>query len=428
MKPGGGEAAVASSGSSSVASSVASSGEPPPGTLTRELRIMAVAGLPEVVAGDDLGELIAAALAPAGPTVRDGDIVVVTSKIVSKALGLRIPVQHRTIAALSEAVRVVAERSGPGGMTRIVETLAGPVMAAAGVDASNTGEHPARADATALLLPRDPDGEAARLLEGLRAALARRLGRPPTLGLLISDTGGRPWRTGQTDFALGAAGLRVLVDHRGDADDDGRPLQVTARAVADELAAAADLVKGKTERVPVVVIRGAADLLRPRRDAHAAGTGPGGCPGARSLVRTGPGDWFALGHAEAVRCALGVEPGTAVALEAGVAPVDPVTDTREARIERARAVALHPDGLGTVAADHPRAHLLRDRLDLGGVRVELIQYGLRVDAPEPFTLGVAVGRLLAALAGEGVPARLAQHDDAPEPSGRARASALLIFA
>lgn len=382
------------------------------------LAVLALEGLPEIVAGDDLGDLIAGALMAAEAGVRDRDIVVVTSKIVSKALGLRIPLSQRAAATLDESVRVVAERSGPGGVTRIVETLAGPVMAAAGIDGSNTGETGA---ATALVLPRDPDGEASRLLARLRAALAARLGHAPVLGLIVTDTAGRPWRAGQTDFALGAAGIRVLVDHRGKIDDDGRSLQVTARAVADELAAAADLVKGKTRRAPVALIRGAGDLV-------AADPEPVPSSGARDLVRTGPGDWFAYGHAEAVRRSLGVAPGTAAAVEAGIAPANPGAEDREARIARACAVALYPGGLGELPPYHPKAHLMRAATDLGSVTAQLIQYGLRVEAPDPFTLGIAVGRLLAALEGEDVPARLAQRDDTPAPSGRARSTALLLFA
>lgn len=398
------------------------------------LLVLPVTGLPEVVAGDDLGTLIAGALQDAlagcpgaGSTVRDGDVVVVTSKIVSKAGGLRISAERRMVATLEESVRVVAERSGPGGVSRIVEALAGPVLAAAGVDASNTGEDPGP-QATALLLPRDPDAEATRLLGRLRDALAGPGGHAPALGLIISDTAGRPWRTGQTDFALGAAGIRVLVDHRGEVDDDGRPMLVTARAVADELAAAADLVKGKTRRVPVALIRGAAELVAAAPGAAGVVPEGGVGTGARALVRTGAGDWFAYGHAEAVRRALGIEPGTPAALETGIAPASPAHERREARIERACAVALHPQGLGTLPGTHPRAHLMRDTTDLSRVRATVIQYGLRVEAPDPFTLGVAVGRLLAALAGEDVPARLAGRDDTPSPSGRARASALLLFA
>lgn len=392
------------------------------------LEVLPVLGLPEVGTGDDLGELIAQALAAGPVPARDGDVVVVTSKIVSKALGLRIPQGQRAVATLEESLQVVAERGGNGGLTRIVATRAGPVMAAAGIDVSNTGGHGDPAGATALLLPRDPDAEAVRLLDALRGSLGRRTGRAPALGLILSDTAGRPWRAGQTDFALGAAGIRVLVDHAGEVDDDGRPLHVTARAVADELAAAADLVKGKTRRVPVVLIRGAGALVTTAHEAAGVVRAANPTTGARALVRTGPSDWFAYGHAEAVRRALGIAPGTSAALDTGIAPANHAEDTREARIHRACAVALHPNGLGTLPADHPRAHLMRDTTDLSTVRATLIQYGLRVEAPDPFTLGVAVGRLLAALAGEDVPARLTQRDDTPPPSRRARAGALLVFA
>ncbi len=437
------------------------------------LTVYPVSGLPEITAGAALADLILDALTAGGLTVRDGDVLVVSSKVIAKALGLRIPAEQRTAAVLQQSSRVVAERLGNDGLTRIVEAHAGPVMAAAGIDASNTGPaHIATTDPasspnadrarslatdmasspnadrarslttdpasspntglggsgpagqagpvdTVLLLPRDPDAAAGRLRDDLRAALARSGGTAATFGVVISDTAGRPWRAGQVDFALGAAGVQVMVDHREQLDDDGRSLRVTARAVADALAAAADLVKGKTRRVPAALVRGAGDLVLADGDDR---------DGARALVRTGRADWFAYGHLEAVRAALGVAPGTQAAVEVGIAPANADRDTREARIARACAVALFADGLGDLPSYHPRAHLMRDRTDLSTVRAQLIQYGLRLEAPEPFALGVAVGRLLAALAVEGVPARLAEHDDTPTRSGRARASALVIFA
>jgi coenzyme F420-0:L-glutamate ligase/coenzyme F420-1:gamma-L-glutamate ligase len=242
-----------------------------------ELRVWAPDGLPEVVPGDDLVELVAGALAdPALPALADGDIVVVTSKIVSKAEGRVVPAADREDAITAETVRVVATREHPGGVTRIVENRLGLVMAAAGVDASNTPE------GTVLLLPLDPDASARRLRAGLR----ERFGL--TLGVLLTDTAGRPWRHGQTDLAIGAAGVRVLDDQRGLPDSHGRTLQVSQAAVADEVAAAAELVKGKTSGRPVAVVRGLAHLV----------TDDDG-PGARVLVRTGPDDMFSLGAAEA---------------------------------------------------------------------------------------------------------------------------------
>ncbi|WNB86777.1 coenzyme F420-0:L-glutamate ligase [Cellulomonas sp. ATA003] len=238
-------------------------------------------GLPEVVPGDDLVELLAGALArldlPAGPpALVSGDVVVVTSKIVSKAEGRVVTAADREQAITDETVRVVATREHPGGVTRIVENRLGLVMAAAGVDSSNTPE------GTVLLLPVDPDASA----RALRAGLAARLG--VRVGVVITDTAGRPWRQGQTDLAIGAAGVTVLDDLRGQTDTHGRRMDVTVAAVADEIAAAAELVKGKTSGRPVAVVRGLTHLV----------TAEDG-PGARSLVRTGPEDMFALGTAEA---------------------------------------------------------------------------------------------------------------------------------
>lgn len=240
-----------------------------------------VPGIGEVRPGDDLGALLGAALAadaaarPATALV-DGDVLVVTSKIVSKAEGRVVEAADREAAITAETVRVVATREHPGGVTRIVENRLGLVMAAAGVDASNT------ADGTVLLLPLDPDATA----RSLRAALAERFG--VRLGVLVSDTAGRPWRQGQTDIAIGAAGVRVLDDLRGSTDTHGRPLQVSVAALADEIAGAAELVKGKATGLPVAVVRGM---------AHAVTAEDG--PGARVLVRVGPDDMFAEGTAEA---------------------------------------------------------------------------------------------------------------------------------
>ena len=249
--------------------------------MSAAFSVTAPDGLPEVVPGDDLVDLLAPVLARldfgAGPTaLADGDVVVVTSKVVSKAEGRVLPAADREQAIPDETVRVVATREHAGGVTRIVENRLGLVMAAAGVDASNTP------DGTVLLLPEDPDASA----RALRAGLARRLGA--RVGVVVSDTAGRPWRQGQTDIAIGAAGVVVLDDLRGQVDTHGRRLDVTAAAVADELAAAAELVKGKTSGRPVAVVRGLAHLV----------TAEDG-PGARALVRTGPDDMFRLGTAEA---------------------------------------------------------------------------------------------------------------------------------
>lgn len=240
-----------------------------------------VPGIGEVRPGDDLAGLLGDALAAdaaARPAtaLADGDVLVVTSKIVSKAEGRVVHADDREAAITAETVRVVATREHPGGVTRIVENRLGLVMAAAGVDASNTDE------GTVLLLPVDPDATA----RALRAALGERFG--VRLGVVVSDTAGRPWRQGQTDIAIGAAGVQVLDDLRGSTDTHGRPLQVSMAAVADEIAAAAELVKGKATGRPVAVVRGLAHVV----------TAEDG-PGARVLVRTGPDDMFAEGTAEA---------------------------------------------------------------------------------------------------------------------------------
>ncbi|WP_405679589.1 coenzyme F420-0:L-glutamate ligase [Streptomyces sp. NBC_01511] len=229
----------------------------------------ALGGLPEVRAGDDLAKLIVAA----GPGLADGDILVVTSKIVSKAEGRTVEARDREAAIDAETVRVVARR----GPLRIVENRQGLVMAAAGVDASNTPS------GTVLLLPEDPDASARAIREGLRDALG------VDVGVLVTDTFGRPWRNGLTDVAIGAAGVRVLDDLRGGTDAHGNPLSATVVALADELAAAGELVKGKSAGLPVAVVTGLARLVGESADD------------ARAMVRVAADDMFRLGTSEAVR-------------------------------------------------------------------------------------------------------------------------------
>ncbi|MFJ9898800.1 coenzyme F420-0:L-glutamate ligase [Streptomyces sp. NPDC091280] len=234
-------------------------------------RVWAVPGMPEVAAGDDLAKLIAAAQ----PGLVDGDVLLVTSKIVSKAEGRVVEASDREAAIDAETVRVVARR----GALRIVENRQGLVMAAAGVDASNT---PA---GTVLLLPEDPDASARAIRDGLRDALG------VSVGVVVTDTFGRPWRTGLTDVAIGAAGVRVLDDLRGGTDAYGNPLSATVVATADELAAAGDLVKGKAAGLPVAVVRGLPHVVADADDGS----------GARAMVRGGRDDMFRLGTSEAVR-------------------------------------------------------------------------------------------------------------------------------
>jgi coenzyme F420-0:L-glutamate ligase / coenzyme F420-1:gamma-L-glutamate ligase len=241
------------------------------------LTVWAVDGIPEVRAGDDLATLIGDAVVG---EVEAGDVLVVTSKIVSKAEGRQVAAADREQAITDETVRVVATRAHPGGVTRIVENRLGIVAAAAGVDASNVD------DGTVLLLPIDPDASA----RALCAALRDRFG--VAIGVIVSDTLGRAWRDGQTDVAIGAAGVAVLDDLRGGTDANGRPLTVTMAAVGDELAAAADLVKGKTSGRPVAVVRGA--------DRYVTALGdPIDERGARALVRPAANDMFRLGSDEA---------------------------------------------------------------------------------------------------------------------------------
>ncbi|MFJ5643224.1 coenzyme F420-0:L-glutamate ligase [Streptomyces sp. NPDC093223] len=244
----------------------------PAGDAVPEYRVWALAGLPEVQQGDDLAKLIAAA----GPGLADGDVVIVTSKIVSKAEGRLVEASDREAAIDAETVRVVARR----GSLRIVENRQGLVMAAAGVDASNT---PA---GTVLLLPEDPDASARAIRAGLRDTLG------VNVGVVVTDTFGRPWRAGLTDVTIGAAGVRVLDDLRGGVDAHGNPLVATVVATADELASAGDLVKGKAAGLPVAVVRGLGHLV-----AGAADDGEG----ARALVRDAASDMFRLGTSEAVR-------------------------------------------------------------------------------------------------------------------------------
>ncbi|KOX12021.1 F420-0--gamma-glutamyl ligase [Saccharothrix sp. NRRL B-16348] len=246
------------------------------------ITVTPVAGLPEFRPGDDL----AAAIAGAAPWLADGDIVVVTSKVLSKVEGrlVSVPADPEARDAVrrewveAESVRVLARR----GRTLITENKLGIVQAASGVDASNVN-----GDEIALL-PVDPDGSAA----ALRAALAARLG--VSVAVVVTDTMGRTWRVGQTDAAIGASGLAVLHRYGGSVDRYGNPLVVTEVAVADEIAAAADLVKGKLGAVPVAVVRGlpVADDGSTARDLTR--------PVAEDLFRLGTAEAVAQGRAEAV--------------------------------------------------------------------------------------------------------------------------------
>jgi coenzyme F420-0:L-glutamate ligase / coenzyme F420-1:gamma-L-glutamate ligase len=250
--------------------------------VSARLEIAALGGLPEIAAGDPLGRLMAEA---AGPSLGDDDVIAVSQKAVSKAegrvrelAGVHPSERARELAeslgkdprlvelVLAESRRVVRAERG----VLITETGSGWICANAGIDASNVA-----VDGVVTLLPSDPDASARRL----RAEVAEASGRRPAV--LICDSFGRPWRRGQVDVAIGCAGLAAIDDWRGRSDSRGRALAATAIAVADQLAAAADLARDKTSRTPAVLIRGAG---RWRSDADG--------PGAAVLQRLAADDLF----------------------------------------------------------------------------------------------------------------------------------------
>lgn len=267
------------------------------------LTVLAPEGVGEVRRGDNLAALVASLV-----ELRDGDVVLVTSKVVSKAEG-RVVTGDRESALPGETVRVVARR----GPTRIVRTRHGLTLAAAGIDASNV--EPGRV----VLLPVDPDASASRL----RRRLAELTGR--NVAVVVTDTAGRAWREGQTDIAIGAAGLQVLENFAGRTDRYGNDLVVTAPAVADELAAAAELAQGKLAQRPFAVVRGRPDLVLPADDDGA---------GAAALVRPEHADMFGYGAREAVVRALRGSPedragfGAPATAEEVAAAVADVTGSR----------------------------------------------------------------------------------------------------
>jgi coenzyme F420-0:L-glutamate ligase/coenzyme F420-1:gamma-L-glutamate ligase len=225
-----------------------------------ELRVIGVRGIPEVRAGDDLAALIAAAAEAQGTPLEAGDVLVVTQRVVSKAEGRVVPLARfapspfardwaerwgqdprQVEAVLQESARIVRQARG----VLITETRTGLICANAGVDASNVG-----GEGLLSLLPLDPDGSCRRL----RDALRERLG--VELAVVLTDTFGRTWREGQTNVAIGVAGLRPLRPYEGELDLDGRPLRVTMPCVADELAAAGGLVMEKRAAIPAAIVRG----------------------------------------------------------------------------------------------------------------------------------------------------------------------------
>lgn len=290
--------------------------QPAPTGRARSLHLHPVTGLPDFRPGDDL----AAALVEHAPWIADGDILIVTSKVLSKVEGRLVPSptdpterdEFRRRLIDEQTVRLVAQV----GRTKIVENHLGIVAAAAGIDASNV-----HTDEIALL-PEDPDASA----RGLVTAFAARGRR---VGVIVTDTQGRAWRSGVTDVAIGAAGVLVLDDHRGGVDEFGNELTVTQVALGDELAAAGDLVKGKLGGVPVAVARWSSALVPGDPEPQPGEPGPPVDQTARSLIRPTHEDLFRLGTD------LAVEQGRreAVLLRRTVrafttAPVDPAALTR----------------------------------------------------------------------------------------------------
>ena len=333
------------------------------------ISILAVDGMPEVVAGDDIAALIAAH----APDLRDGDVLVVTSKIVSKAEG-RLFDGSRDDAIDAETVRVVAQR----GDTRIVQTRHGFVMAAAGVDASNV------AKGEVVLLPVDSDAAA----QNIRAGLFRLLG--VNVGVVVSDTFGRPWRVGVTDVAIGFAGVLPFDDLRGSVDPYGNELQVTLTCTVDELAAAADLVKGKLNSVPVAIVRGLSVAL----PAESPDT-----QGISTVVRPADEDLFSLGTRD-------VLPARVDAVSFADGTVDP---TVVARAIRAAKLAAHPDGWDAVRfmvlAAHDVPVELRTDADVLAATV-IVAYLTESPAPtDLLAVGAAVENVLVALAIERLASR-----------------------
>lgn len=250
--------------------------------MANEVRLLPVRGLPEIRPGDDLPRLILSAIAAENQALEDGDVLVVAQKVVSKAENCLVSLATVQPSALAETfaraydkdprhVEVVLRQSRRVvRMERgvlIVETHHGFVCANAGVDASNV-----EGEEVLCLLPYDPDASAERLRAALAAATGRRL------AVIISDTFGRPWREGQTNVAIGLAGMAALHSYIGQHDPSGYELRVTALCVADELASAAELVMGKVDRVPVAIVRG-----------YAVPEGEGG---ARAIVRPPERDLF----------------------------------------------------------------------------------------------------------------------------------------
>jgi coenzyme F420-0:L-glutamate ligase len=290
------------------------------------IEIFPVLGIGELRPGDDLGAVIAERA-----DLHDGDVIVVTSKVVSKVEGRLVVLETddpdareaaRQAAIEAETVRVVARR----GELRIVETRHGLVLAAAGVDASNVARN------ELALLPVDPDASADLLRESLRERL------DVEVAVIVTDTMGRAWRNGLTDVAVGVAGITAVTDPRGRRDAYGNVLEVTRVAVADEIAAAADLVKGKLGGIPVAVVRGLAPDGKLPDDGN----------GTRELLRGAADDLFRLGTAEAFE--LGRADAQAAAGEAPALHTDAVEVITALPADEVLTGAVREAYLGFLAA------------------------------------------------------------------------------
>jgi coenzyme F420-0:L-glutamate ligase/coenzyme F420-1:gamma-L-glutamate ligase len=331
-----------------------------------KVEILPVEGLPEFRPGDDLS----GAIAGAARWLRSGDIVVVTSKVVSKVEGrlVRVPADPeerdriRRRLVFDESVRIIARKA----RTLITENRLGIVQAASGIDASNVA-----ADELALL-PADPDASALALRRGLR----ERLG--VEVAVVITDTMGRAWRVGQTDAAIGSSGLKVLHGYRGQVDRQGNELAVTEIAVADEVAAAADLVKGKLGALPVAVVRGLT-----------IGSETSGTSRARDLVRPVDEDLFRLGTEESI--AQGRREAVLLT-SAGPFTDEPVAEDVLRDAVAAALTVAGPVRFAHVAEQRKR---LLDELAIDAAEVVLV-------SGAEFEAGAAVRSLVVALAAEGL--------------------------
>jgi coenzyme F420-0:L-glutamate ligase len=351
------------------------------------VEIVPVPGIPEVAEGDDLPALIATALSVAGQELRDGDVVAVTQKAVSKAEGRLVPDGGRKAEWVAkESHRVVARR---GGLV-IAETRHGLVCANAGVDASNVAE------GLLSLLPEDPDASAERIRAGLRDRTGREV------GVVVTDTFGRPWRRGVLNVAIGCAGWPPLVDLRGTPDHLGRLLEATVVALADEVAAAVGLVMGKADRVPAAVVRG----LRPPEDAP---PGP-----ARELVRARSDDLFRWSPLQAVSARRTIR-------EFGEGELP-----REALLEAVAAALTAPVPHGSRHRSRPWAWVLLDRAAarrrLLGAMAAVWRRDLAADAVPEATITRRLTRsdaILATAPSLAIPfLSLGGADDYPDPRRR----------